>query len=282
MKTLEKKRKRTEELLRESEKRFLYIAENALEWIWEVDPRGKYTYASPVVEKILGYKPGEILKKYFYDLFHPEERKKLKKVAFAVFARKKPFREFINRNVHRNGKIVWLSTSGVPIFDEKKNFLGYRGADIDITERKEIEEELRKQKHALEQKNVALSEIVRQIEVEKSKIKDDIAANVNELLLPILAKLKIKKATRKYVDLLQYHLEELTSSFGRKITEKSVKLTSREIEICSMVKAGLTSKEISDLLNISYQTVEKHRRNIRHKVGISNKDINLTSFLHTL
>ena len=118
--------------------------------------------------------------------------------------------------------------------------------------------------------------------MEKSKIKDDIAANVNELLLPILAKLKIKKATRKYVDLLQYHLEELTSSFGRKITEKSVKLTSREIEICSMVKAGLTSKEISDLLNISYQTVEKHRRNIRHKVGISNKDINLTSFLHTL
>jgi len=282
LKTLEKKRKRIEELLRESEKRFLYIAENALEWIWEVDPKGKYTYASPVVEKILGYKPEEIFKKYFYDLFHPEDRKKLKKAAFAVFAKKKPFREFINRNVHRNGKIIWLSTSGVPIFDGKKNFLGYRGADIDITERKAIEQELRKQKRILEQKNIALGEIIQQIEVEKAKIKDDIATNVNELLLPILTKLKIKKATRKYVDLLQYHLTELTSTFGRKITEKSVKLTSREIEICSMVKGGLTSKEISSLLNISYQTVEKHRRNIRHKIGISNKDINLTSFLHTL
>jgi len=82
--------------------------------------------------------------------------------------------------------------------------------------------------------------------------------------------------------LLQYHLEELTSSFGRKITEKSVRLTPREIEICNMVKGGLASKEISNLLNISCQTVEKHRKNIRHKLGISNKDINLTSFLQKL
>ena len=282
MKTLEKKRKRTEELLRESEQRFRDIAENASEWIWEVDPKGKYTYVSPVVEKILGYKPEEMLKKHFYDLFHPEDLKKLKRAAFAMFAKKKSFSKFLNRNISKDGKIVWLSTSGIPISDEDGHFIGYRGLDTDITERKEVEDELRKQKQALEQKNIALGEIVQQIEVEKRKIKEDIAINVNELLLPILAKLKIKKATRKYVDLLQYHLEELTSSFGRKISQKSVRLTPREIEICNMVKGGLTSKEISDLLNISYQTVEKHRRNIRHKMGISNKDINLTSFLHAL
>ncbi|MCK5595638.1 LuxR family transcriptional regulator, partial [bacterium] len=40
--------------------------------------------------------------------------------------------------------------------------------------------------------------------------------------------------------------------------------------------------EISALLNISYQTVEKHRKNIRHKMGISKKDINLISFLQTI
>jgi len=160
---------------------------------------------------------------------------------------------------------------------------------IEITERKktekalkESESKLREQKMALEQKNIALREIVAQIEIEKNKIKDNIATNVNELLLPILAKLKINEVSSKYVDLLQYHLEELTSSFGRKITEKSVRLTPREIEICNMVKGGLASKEISNLLNISCQTVEKHRKNIRHKLGISNKDINLTSFLQKL
>jgi PAS domain S-box-containing protein len=92
------------------------------------------------VEKILGYKPEEIVGvKHFYELFHPEDRKKPRKMAFAVFAKKKPFREFINRNIHKNGKTVWLSTSGMPILDEKGKLLGYRGADTDITERKRAE-----------------------------------------------------------------------------------------------------------------------------------------------
>ena len=143
---LEKSRtelKRTEEALRENEERFRIITENALAWIWEVDANGKYTYASPLVEKILGYRPEEVLKKHFYDLFHPEEREELKKAASDVFLKKQSFREFINKNVHKNGKIVWLSTSGSPILDSKGNLIGYRGADIDITERKRAEEALR-------------------------------------------------------------------------------------------------------------------------------------------
>jgi len=136
-------RKRAEEALRESEERFRDIAENALEWIWEVNADGKYTYASPIVKKILGYKLEEVLNKHFYDLFHPEDREELREAALQVFAKKQSFREFINRNVHKNGKTVWLSTSGVPILDEKGNLLGYRGADIDITERENTERLIR-------------------------------------------------------------------------------------------------------------------------------------------
>jgi PAS domain S-box-containing protein len=156
----------------------------------------------------------------------------------------------------------------------------------EITERKKVEQaliesesKLQKQKLALEQKNIALREIIAQIEVEKRKIKDDIETNINIVVSPILKKLVIEKDSLKYVNLLQYHLKKLTSSFGSEITEKSLKLTPREIEICNMVKGGLTSKDISNSLSISYRTVEKHRRNIRQKIGISNKDINLTSFL---
>ncbi len=136
-------RQQVEEELRESNKRFIDIAENALEWIWEVDDRGKYTYASPVVKQILGYKPEEIVGKHFYDVFHPDDREELKKAASAVFASKQPFRQFSNRNIHKNGEIVWLLTSAVPILDEGGNLLGYRGADVDITERKKAEEALR-------------------------------------------------------------------------------------------------------------------------------------------
>ncbi len=134
-------RKRLEKALQESEERFRQVAENALEWIWEVDSDGLYTYASPAVEKLLGYKPEEIIgKKHFYEMFHPEDRENLKKVAFSAFKEKSSFRDFINRNVHKNGNTVWLSTSGVPILDDGGNLLGYRGADIDVTDRQQAED----------------------------------------------------------------------------------------------------------------------------------------------
>jgi PAS domain S-box-containing protein len=145
-------RQQIEETLRKSEERFRQVSDNAQEWIWEVDANGLYTHASSVVEKVLGYKPEEIVgKKHFYDLLQPEEREKLKKAAFQVFAKKSPFHDFINRNVHKNGNVVWLSTSGVPIVDKKGSLRGYRGVDTDITERsrtgqtlKESEEKYRK------------------------------------------------------------------------------------------------------------------------------------------
>ena len=74
------KRKQIEEELKKSEKRFKDITENTMEWIWEVDANGLYTYSSPVIEKILGYKPEEVVgKKHFYDFFSPTEKEKLKK-----------------------------------------------------------------------------------------------------------------------------------------------------------------------------------------------------------
>ena len=137
-------RKEAEKKLWESEERFQQVAKNAQEWVWETDVNGLYTYASPVVKKILGYKPEEVVgKKHFYDLFHPEDREKLKKAVFELIDRKQPVHEFINRNVRKGGEIVWLSTSRIPILDKKGNVLGYRGADTDITERIKAERELK-------------------------------------------------------------------------------------------------------------------------------------------
>ena len=101
-------------------------------------------------------------------------------------------------------------------------------------------------------------------------------------MMPILKKLKLKGELSEYINVLRRHLEELASPFGRKITRKSARLTPREVEICSMIKGGLSSKELSRLLNLSRQTVEKHRKNIRKKLNISNKRVNLTSFLQQI
>lgn len=127
-------RKRAEQALRRSEQRFRDIAENSSEWIWEVDAHGIYTYSSPVVKKILGYEPEEILGRHFYELYPPEETEREKEAVFDVFRGKKPFQEYVHRNVRKDGRVVWLSTSGVPILNEDGELLGYRGADTDITD----------------------------------------------------------------------------------------------------------------------------------------------------
>ena len=128
----------------DSEKRFQQIAENVGEWIWEVDVTGLYTYASPSVERMLGYTPEEIVrKKRFYDLFSPENREQLKKTFFKVFIKQESFQEFIHQDIHKNGDIVWLSSSGQPIVDRQGNLHGYRGTHRNITEIKRSEEALR-------------------------------------------------------------------------------------------------------------------------------------------
>jgi len=142
-------RKRAEEALKKSDERFRQVVENAEEWIWEVDAQGLYTYVSPVVERIIGYRPEEMVGKMcFFDHFHPDDSSRLKKKAFEVFAREDTFREFENKNLHKQGQVIWLSKSGVPILNDQGILVGYRGVDVDITERRRIHEILhRKQKN---------------------------------------------------------------------------------------------------------------------------------------
>lgn len=53
-------------------------------------------------------------------------------------------------------------------------------------------------------------------------------------------------------------------------TDKAVKLTSKEREIVDLILEGKESKEISGILNISFNTVATHRKNILRKLGARN------------
>jgi PAS domain S-box-containing protein len=143
-------RKQAEEALRRSELRFQQISEHSGEWIWEVDKNGLYTYSSPLVKKMLGFEPEEIVsKKHFYDFFLPSEREELKKAALGAFAMKESFENFVNSNLHKDGREVILSTSGIPMLDNEGNLSGYRGVDTDITERKRAEEAINQERRML-------------------------------------------------------------------------------------------------------------------------------------
>ena len=105
--------------------------------------------------------------------------------------------------------------------------------------------------------------------------------NVNKILLPIVRELSLSvpPEQKDYVEMLAEHLGHITSPFVRKLSLQNQALTTTEIQICDLVRSGIGSKEIASLRGISTATVNRHRENIRKKMGISNRKINLATFL---
>ncbi len=177
--------------------------------------------------------------------------------------------------------------------DERKLLKAIAGLLVSIIEKKEAEislkkttEDLRKQTLALANKNIALKEIVSQIELEKKAIQDQMRLNIELAVQPLLNKMQRPdippEARSRFLTVVQQNLLDITSSFTRKVTEDRVRLSPRELEICNLIKNGLPNKEIAELLRISVLTVERHRHNVRKKLNIANEKVNLATFLRNL
>jgi PAS domain S-box-containing protein len=140
------------------------------------------------------------------------------------------------------------------------------------------------QKKSLDRKNIALQEVLEQLHREKEQIKKDVLANVENVLIPVIHRMKngSGEEEKNNFAILEQELKNLTSSFGRSVSDKKLLLTPREIEISDMIRSGLTSKEIAHTLKLSKKSVDGHRNRIRNKLGIRNKKYNLASVLQHL
>ena len=143
---------------------------------------------------------------------------------------------------------------------------------------------LEEQNIELEQKNSALKEILEHIESERTKVQDEVALNIENFIMPLIEKLSLNSssAQQAQLDILKTNLNNILSTFGRKISGIETQLSPREIEISNLIKNGLSSKEIADLLRISIRTVERYRYNIRVKLDIVNQKINLITYLQSI
>ena len=136
-------RLRVEAALRESEAKFRGLIESTSDWIWEVNKQGIYSYASPQVEGILGYKPEEIVGKSPFDFMPEDEIVRVEVLLRELFESSRPFTTLENACLHKDGRRIVLETSGVPVLDQFGNLVGYRGVDRDITGRKIDERQMR-------------------------------------------------------------------------------------------------------------------------------------------
>lgn len=129
-----------ERTLRESEKRFKDVSLSIADWIWEVDINNRYIYCSEQVENILGYRVQEMIGEKPFGFAPEEDRQEIKNIYERIWKSKESFKDLENTKVRKNGEVVFLSTSGVPVYNQKNELIGYRGVDKNITEQKKIEE----------------------------------------------------------------------------------------------------------------------------------------------
>lgn len=136
-----RERQVAEKALRESEAKFRALVESSSDWIWEVDEQSAYTYSSPQVHDLLGFRAEELLGKTPYELMAPGEAARLRASLAEIANRREHFRLIEIATHHKDGRPVYLETSGTPMFGAQGEFKGYRGINRDITGRKEAEKE---------------------------------------------------------------------------------------------------------------------------------------------
>jgi DNA-binding CsgD family transcriptional regulator len=150
---------------------------------------------------------------------------------------------------------------------------------------KKSQEELIEQKQSLEETNIAMKVLLKQREEDKLDLEKKVLSNVKDLVLPYVDKLKnprLKARDRTLVDIIDAHLHDIISPLLQRFTHAKILLTPQEMQVASLVKDGKTSKEIADILIVSEATVNFHRKNLRNKFGITNKQTNLRAYLMSL
>ena len=256
--------------------------------VQEFIERGVFGEVNDKAAQIYGYKEGiEVVGRPLKEFLQGEDQKNINMITKLVRRNFTMDRVVVTEKTAEGNQLVSLNNVMPTVTEEGVCHLW--GASLDVTELFDTKQKLQlskdqlaAQKKTLEKKNIALNELIAHMEFEKKDAMDKIVSYVSEVALPSLEKIRLNKGKDFYIDLHRRVLEDLASPYAQKIDKIRSVLTPREMEVCNLVKNGYTNKEISRLLGITRQTVEKHRRMARKKLGITNKKINLHSYLNSL
>ena len=137
----------------------------------------------------------------------------------------------------------------------------------------------------LEDVRTALDVLLKKRDEDKKNIEKKVLANIKEIVFPCIEELKnsqLKPAQKSIVNTLEENLDNVISPFICRLSSNFFNFTTMELRVAYLVKEGKGNKEISDILCVSINTVLTHRSNIRRKLGLIRKKINLRSHLISL
>ena len=264
------------------------ILKTAMDGFWITDEKGTVSEANAAVAAILGYLPEEVIGKRAQDFeTNPKKSVVLPQLKKAVETGSVRYEA---RFFHKAGQEVELDfrTNHVMVDNESCLFTFFHNISLKkqaMESFKQREAEYRINIQNLKEVNTALKVLIKKRDAEKAEIEEKILFNVKEMILPYIKKLKESNLDEKqatFAGILESNVKDILSPFSPKLTSRHFKLTPTELQIAKLVRMGITSREIAEIMGLSRRTVESHRDRIRKKVGLNKKKRNLRTFLMSL
>lgn len=186
---------------------------------------------------------------------------------------------------HKDGSLVLICCSR-KIIEWDKNYEPsiMVGFCINVLSPTQLEKSLAAARAELKRKDIALQEVIAAVEHEKNKVKQIVHEKLSYGIGPIIHRLKKNKSGLDLIllEMIENALDAAGEELFSRQDKVTLKLSPREIQICLLAKNGLSVKEIAQFYNLSQRTIDKHRENIRKKLGLHGTAVNLVSFLRDL
>ncbi len=284
--------------LKASEEKFWTIFENANDLFMYVGRDGFIINANNKLEEIYGYKREDVIGRHYQELgFHVFSKEAMEKISavykqLTVSGQAKVSMEL--EVLCKNGTKAFVEASSI-IVKEDDRITGILAILKDISKRKEAELKLKAAYNEMENKvmertanleemNTALKVLLERRDEDRFELEKKVLFNVEKLIMPSLEKLKrssLIEMQKTFVDIIENNLNDIISPFLQGISSWDLTLTPAEIQVANFIKQQKTTKEIAEMLNISISAIVFHRHNIRKKLGLVKKKINLQSYLQS-
>lgn len=288
-------RKKYERVLQESKQEKELILNSLVEHVIYQDTELRILWANQAVCNSVNLKLEEVIGRFCFEIFW--RRTDPCPDCPLIKAMETGWPEEIEKDTP-DGK-YWF-VRGYPVQDVNGGIVGAIDLALDITKAKQAERDLRNAHKKLERRvkertreleaktqkleelNIALKVLLSKRDEDKKIFEEDVLSNVNTLILPYVNRLKkivSDESQKTFVEILESNLKEIILPFSKKTASNYLSLTPVEIQVANLVKQGKRTKEIAKILTLSAKTIESHRENIRKKIGIKNKKVNLRSYL---
>jgi len=290
--------KKAENELKEAEEKYRNIFEHSPLGILHINKEGIFTASNEKLADILG---SSVEKLIGFDTLASLKDEKMRSAFISALSGQIAHYEGWYQSVTGAAK-PYVRGVFSPIFSSSRSITGAIGIIENITKRKEVEDALQKAHDELEARvadrtaqldrrserltetNIALKILLEKREEDKKELEEKVRFNIEKLIRPYLEKLKVKcneDSQEALLKIIQLNLDEITSSFAHNHKDYLSKLTPTQIQIADLIKQGQTTKEIAFLLNLSPSTIACHRQEIRKRLSLTNKKINLQASLAT-